>query len=334
MVLTRRRSKRTLDEKLVVKDLRSILVLVLVCASVVGCSGTQADQKVGKRECSSPELELDQTRMTYISESIQRLFQWSAYWTYNDEESKSLYNAKIGRKIPLDVYSLARGVIVYLPSLGTSVVMFEKSPDGNLSNPNFLVGGIVKEGLSKVEFEGDKLMAIAKAIGDWNEFLVITGKETQREIRQFPVILSDLDKQRYIANNRDTLKYCQIGSELNLLPLAPPTYDPMDERKQILLGELVRASQRLVQRMFAKGEMLTITLPNFNVNDERVWILIEDEKGEGCTMSMGIDTMNRDAPVNYESMVELRSNPKYGIKIGAEEKIKKAAAKVLSYKVL
>jgi len=308
-------------------------VLALVCAGAFGCRGTQPDQIAGTRECSSPDLELDETRINYVRKSLQRFFQWSAYWTYNDEESKSLYNAKIDRQIPLEVYSVARGVIVYLPSFGASVVLFEKSPDGNLSNPRFLIGGGVKEGLLKVEFEGDKLMAMAKAVGDWNEFLLMIGKEPRKDTSQFPFTLSDSAMQRYIANNRDTLKYCQFKSEMNLLPLTALTYDPMDERKQFLLGELVKASQHLAQTMFVKSEALTITLPDFNANGEDVWILIEDKKGEGYTMSMGIDPMNRDAPVSYSNTVELRSNPRYGIRIGAEEKIKKAAIKVLNYRV-
>ncbi|MFY9555887.1 MAG: hypothetical protein WAV47_14350, partial [Blastocatellia bacterium] len=88
--------------------------------------------------------------MDHIKESIQRLFQWKAYWTYNDNESKSLYSEKTKQRAPFEVFSLKRGVIVSIANLGNSVVEFRKSADGNLSNPTFLTGGVIRDGLAKV----------------------------------------------------------------------------------------------------------------------------------------------------------------------------------------
>lgn len=326
MVLRKRYSSRSIFRNRAITVSLNVLLVALIGVSQGGCGDTHAGQAAKRPACESQELAVDEKRMNYIKDSLQRLFQWEAYWTFNDDESKSSYNAKAGQPVSINVFNFKRGVVVFIPGLEYSVVKFRKYDDGNLSNPQLVSNG------ARLSSEGDELMAVAKALGD-SEFLLITGQETYREPRRSPKPIPYPNMKSYIERNRDAIEYCQAQSAIDPLPLTAPAYDSMDERKQALLGNIVKESTELARTMFAKGDTVTIRVPNFNLNDDRIWVLMEVGKGEAYTVCLKIDVMNTDAPVAYMNTVEIRNNPKYGIRIGADEKIKHASVKVLRYEV-
>jgi hypothetical protein len=327
MVLRRLCSSRRIIYNREMTGLLNILLVVLACVSLGGCRDTQADHVADESACQGAGLKVDDRQMSHIKDSLQKLFQWEAYWTYNDDESKSSYKEKIGRPLSIEVFSLRRGVIVFISGLENSVVKFRKTADGDLSNPQFVRGG------AGVDFDGDKLTAIANALGDWREFLFLAGAETAKGLDQPPLLIPASNMKSYIEHNRDTIKYCQTSSDIALLPLKTLTYDPMDDRKQALLDHIVAESTDLAQTMFTKGHTVVISVPNFNLNDDRIWVLLEESKVEAYTISLKLDAMNTETPVKYMNTVEIKSAPKYGIRIGADEKIRRAPIKVLRYKV-
>lgn len=138
----------------------------------------------------------------------------------------------------------------------------------------------------------------------------------------------------YIEHNREQVGYCQIQSEITLLPLTVPAYDSMGVEKRALLESIVRECIELAQTMFGKnkGDIVTISVPDFNLDDDRIWILLE-ERGEAYTMSLKMDVMNKDLPVRYQNTVEIRSNPRYGLRIGADKKIERIAIERLRYRI-
>lgn len=299
-----------------------ILVVALASVSIVGCRATQADRPAEK--CQVQELQLDENQIEHIKDSIQKRFQWDAYWTYNDNSSQSAYSERTLERVSLVLFSLKRGVVVVIPTLEKFIV-FRKSPEGAISSPYFVPGGgPAFDG----DFDGYKAAAMAKDLGDNSrELLLELGKAFPQIIHEEQVMKDRME------HSPDSPKYCQTKSDMRLLPLTVPTYDPMDERKEALLGAIVEASIKHAQTMFTKGETITITLPNFNVSDERIWILLEDGKAEAYTVHLNITVMNTEVSASYGGTVEIRSNPKYGIRIGAEEKIKRDAIKILKYKV-
>lgn len=304
-----------------------IVLVALVCLPGVGCRPTQAGDIAEKPRCQQKEVELDEKQLSYIKDSVQRLFRWDAYWTYTDQVNRASYNERINQTFSMLVFSLSHGVVVFVPRLENAVIAFGKLANGNISNPRFVRRGPAFDGTA----EGDKLIAIAKALGNWREFILFTGEEIETEQHRIPLLIPEDDMKKYIERNRDSIKYCQIESEINLLPLEPLTYDPMDEKKQALLEAIVKASIGLAKTMCNRGTSVTITIPNFNVNDGGIWILLEERHGEAYTLGMNLDITNTDAPVTYIGTVEIRSSPKYGKPIGADEKIRKAAIKVLEY---
>lgn len=307
----------------------NILLVALACLPVIACSPTKADQMAGMPDCDHSQLEIDEKQMSYVKDSVQKFFQWEAYWTYTDQDSRAFYNEKINQSIPIQVFSLSHGLIVFVPGLENSVIAFSRSANGIISNPRFVRGGPSFNG----SFEGDKLLAMAKALGSWREFISFTGKATEKEPPGIPLLIPEDDMKRYIDRNRGSIKYCQRDSNIKLLALNPVTYDPMDEKKQSLLEAIVKASIGLAKTMFGKGVSVTIIIPDFNINDGGIWIQLEERHGEAYTMGMNMDLTNTDAPVTYAGTVEIKSNPRYGIRLGADEKIKENAVKTLRYKI-
>lgn len=162
MVLTTQNISRKTVYTCPIVRLLAILVLVPASSSVVGCQYSRADKIAQNLECMDEELKVDQKQMDYIRASLSKLFQWEAYWPGLDEERQLAY--KSGQKVSIVVFSLKRGVIVVVPSLENSVIKFAKSRQGQISNPQFFASG------KTVSFEGDKLIAVAKSLGDWREF--------------------------------------------------------------------------------------------------------------------------------------------------------------------
>ncbi|MEK6406897.1 MAG: hypothetical protein AABN34_08035 [Acidobacteriota bacterium] len=307
----------------------NFLLVALACLPAGACRPTQAGDIAGEPECRRRELEIDEKQMSNIKDSIRRFFQWEAYWTYTDQQRRAFYDEKSNKRFSILVFSLSHGLIVFVPDMENSVLTFRKSPDGNISGPRS-----VKSGPSFTrDFEGDNLLVIAKALGNWREFILLTGREIEKEPYGIPLLIPEEEMRRYIDRNRDSMKYCQVQSEINLLPRTPVTYDPMDKKKEALLEAIGEASIDLARMMFIKGVGVTITIPNFNINDGGIWVLIENSHREAYTMGMSIDVTKTDTPVTYVGTVEIRRNPKYGIRIGADEKIRQAAIKTLSYKI-
>src|SRR5207247_6592073 len=138
-----------------------------------GCRGTQANN-IGKESvCNSRELNVTEENLDYIKDSLQKLFQWEAHWTYNDLDSKAWYRKNIGSSIPISIFSLRRGVIVSVPEFDGSAVKFRKDTGGTLSNPVFI--------RSRTNFDQNKLKSIAKVLGNWREFLLFSEIETDEE---------------------------------------------------------------------------------------------------------------------------------------------------------
>jgi hypothetical protein len=295
---------------------------VLTVVLVVGCSGTQASRGTNLPNCR-PELSLDEKQKNYIEDSIAKLFQWDSYWTGDDEDSRSSYNQKVGEKANIIVINLKQGIVVFVPSCGNAAIKFRKSMNGDISNPQYLRGG--------VDRGGDSLIGIAKVLGDWQEFLKFTGRDADIESYPFPRGASDQEMKMYIEQNRPSIGYCEIHGEITYLP-QKPTYDSMDERKEAILKLITDECIKLAQVMFNKGDTVTISIPNFNLNDDRIWVLLEDQ-AEAYTMSLKMDLADKDYPITFQNTVEIRSEPKYGIRIGADEKIRQAAIKTLEYKV-
>ena len=296
------------------------------CLCAVGCRGSQADN-IGKESvCNNRELSVTDQNLNDIKDSVQKLFQWEAYWTYNDLDSNAWYLKNIGPSISISIFSLRRGVIVFVPGFDSSVVKFRKDIEGTLSNPVFI--------RSRATFEQDTLKAIAKVLGNWEEFLFFAGIETSKGSYRIPILVSDGEMTRYLDKNRDKINYCETQSEINLLPPGPITYEPMDEKKQALLEEIVKESARVAKSMFTESRKVTITVPNFNYNDSQIWVLLEVPNRESYTVSMNLDVTNPKTSVSYMTTVEIKGSPKYRTPIAADEKIRKAAIKCIELRAL
>jgi len=289
----------------------------------------KAQDSTKEQECSRKDLKLDEQQMNYLKESVQKLLQWEAYWQYDDPDDRDTYNQKTNLKVAMITFSMSRGVIVLIPTLDNSVVTFKKLMDGTISSPRSVRSGPGFAG----SFEGDTLIAIAKALGNWREFISFSGRAIGEDLNSVPPIIRDSDMKSYIDANRESIRYCKMHSEITVLPLEPMAYDPLDETKQVLLRAIIDESTRIANVMFPKGANVRITVPNFNVNDAGIWVLLEKTGGEAYIIGLSLDVINQHSPVSFVGTVETRSNPKYGIPLRADSKIKREAIKFLQYRV-
>jgi hypothetical protein len=300
----------------------TVCMLACICA---GCRGSYAKSQVlDANTTEDSELALTKGQIVFIEDNASKVLAREAYWTWADGYTDKGYVENAGKRVSVKVISLKRTVIVFIPKLGHTGIMYVRTHDGHLDHPR---------------------------LADW---MVATGKQGVAEL----IRESSYDSDRYLFRFHDKNelnstqgqgewqlelenlkeKYQVIDAEIVLLPVGRPAYEPMTEDKQLLLDKIIEEASKQAETMFDKGEVVTITAPNFNVGDPRIWVLIERNKERaddtsGVVIDMQLNSNPKDDPVEFTSFVihDIKAE-RYGVKTDTVDKIKLNSLKILKYK--
>lgn len=332
------------------------MLIYLACG---GCHYTQAKLQAVESKPLSAELALTKEQIAFIENNVPKVLAWEIYWTWADAEEDQFYVEHVGKKVPFKYIGLKGAVIVFNPQELHLSVMYVRMPDGRLSYP-----GIASLGEGQETIEG--LLKFARSSLGWSQFIQLlqssAGEELNRKLtpeqRQMYLNLFPRSKIEAWVNEQMALRqpprppvrpanpptkedeplpkleYWVGDAEITLPPPGPPPYEPVSEDKQLLLERILQETIKYTEMMFKKGELATITVPNFNVGDPRIWVLMEHEQGGGAIIDIQLNTNPKDEPVSFAGVVtyDIRVD-RYGIKDDSEEKIRRQALKILKHRI-
>ncbi len=297
------------------KSLCWIAVLSLGCSFFTNCkSTTSKHQSTNKPQTSSKfdeTLTLTKDQIEFIQNHVSQLLAWEGYWTVDKPDKDVAYEITIGKKIPIALLSLDGYVIVHLQLFERYYeIKYDKYGDGYLSSPEISRPVNPLPTSQSTEHHRDGLEAFFENASRSN--LEPFVKET----------LKNLTGQRS--------SYWIGSGEIELLPIAPMKFSPMTPEKRMMLDRISKESYRQASKMLDKNERLKITIPNFNLGDSGIWVLIEHGKREGFVMALSLPMSLQREPVAVSGFVNFDiNNPRYGIKTYEVEKIKANAIKVI-----
>lgn len=316
--------------------------LILVC---IGCNWAHASRErdANKRGAKSDILRLSNDQITFIETHVTNLIASEIYWSSGDDDP--FYEAHAGRKVVAKYISFERAVIILVDELKIASVSYIKMPDGRLDYPGSVD---FTSGSDNVE---DLIRAGKLRPGNWDRFVMMLDYYPELKLareqkegydNQFPSPLKRSLAQHEIGqeNKKQSIlvpspnPHWITNAEITLPELGSPSYKPMTDTKEFLLARVLREAQRQADVMFEKQERATVTVPDFNVGDAKIWVLIEHEKGGGVIVSIDLTTNPKEHPVFFSGVVtyDIRAN-RYGLGFEAQtaKKIKDNQLKTVGY---
>jgi len=302
-----------------------LLVPLALCMSVYGCGGTRASRsgtEINQRTQAS-SLTLTSDQIAFIEKNVPKAIAWQMYWTQPDASKDPSYAARAGKSVSAKYVNLECAVMIWIDDLRYSSVVYVKMPDGQLDYPGFL-------GYTDGNADLDDLLKSGNLSStSWHLFLL--------KLDYFAgpgLSLAPEQKEKYRQQFKSISSYSLTDGEVTLPPLGPPTYEASSETKERLLERITTEAVEQCNKMYREGETVTITIPNFNVGDPRIWVLMEPQRGRGVIIDIQLCTNPKDEPVIFGSVVNWDIKvDRYGVKDDTIEKIRDQLLKVWKHRV-
>jgi len=280
-----------------------VLTYSLLLLIYSGCDRAQAsrEKNAAKARAELHNLELTRDQIAFIEKNVANLIAARTYWTSRYADVAPSYVANAGRKVPAKYISFECAVIVWVDELRNESVGYVKMPDGRLDYPASV------DWTSGAEDIEDLIKAGKMRPGNWDRFVMMLDYEP--ELR-----LAREQKDKYSTQFISRKEHWVTDAEITLPPLGPPRYDPMNETKGLLLDRILKASAHQADLMFEKQESVSITVPDFNVGESFVWVLIRTKNGGGVIVSIDLTTDPKEHPVLFSGVVtyDISAN-RYGL---------------------
>lgn len=308
-------------------SISGVVAYSLLLLMYSACDGAQASRQKddAKRLQKLPGLKLTDDQIAFIQKNVSNVISARTYWTWPDADKDLFYKANAGKFVPVKYISFEHAVIVWINQLRDLSVGYIKFPDGRLDYP-----ASVDYWTSGPEDIEDLIKAGKMRPGNWNRFIMMLDMlDYEYELRS-----AREQKDNYRTQFTSPKSHQVMDANIILPPLAPLTYDPMTETKQLLLQRILKESAHQADMMFEKQETVSITVPDFNVGESFVWVLIENKEGGGAIVSIDLTTDPKEHPVFFSGVVtyDIKAN-KYGL--GEEARttkmIKEHTLKTISY---
>jgi len=304
--------------------LLSASTCTLIILFYLGCRGMSAEYQTVGPNSKQDELVLTKEQIDFIEENVPRLLQWQEFWTTGDPETSSVYTENIGKRLPARFISLKGAVIILMPKLDNEAIIYVKMPDGRLDYPGF--GGWVG---MREDKDFDEFIRTPPSSTNWSLFRSLIQTSEGKELN-----LTQEQREMYLNLFNSSTRCWMTEGKIILPGPGLPKYDPINEGKKHLLERITGKAIEEAEKTFDKDDWVTITIPNFNVGDPFVLVLIEQKKGGGIIVRFQLNTNPKDEPIifagvdNWDTSVN-----RYGIKDDTPEKIKRVSLKTLEYTV-
>ncbi len=310
------------------------------------CERAQArrDRNLAEGDRRPPAiLKLTDEQIAFIEKNAPKGIAWQAYWTWDHPELNPFYVANAGKKVPAKYISFEHALIVWINEIRIVSVAYVKMPDGSLDYP-----ASVTSAAGDVD---DLLKAGSLRPSNWDAFLMmldyypelrLVRQEKDGYETQFPSPLkralarheAGQQKNEYDTQLTSPNPHWVTDAEITLPELGPPSYEPMSETKELLLARILKESQHQADTMFEKHQNAIITVPDFNIGEPGIQVLIQDEKGGGVIVAIQLTTKPREHPVFFGGVVtyDITAN-RYGLgeEAQAARMIREHALKKIAY---
>lgn len=289
---------------------------ILILSMLPGC---QTRQHTSEPVSQSPKLVLSTEQLDYIKDTTPKFIAWQAYWLSDNTRS-------VGKKVPIKIINLEKRVIIFFPTLQPTGVTYLKLDNGKLG---------VAESVDCMYLSGEKGTAeIVKSPASSN-----SDRPLIRFFKESIYNPEDKDGEWRLNLQKLDELYSVLDQEIMLFPKGPPPYDSMNAYKQRLLEQVVKVAINQAEIMFNKGEIMTIVVPNFNIGDSRIWVLVERQKKprddiRGLVLDLDLSADPIGEQVTFAGFaIHDIDNERYGIKTHTVEKIKRNSIKSVEYTI-
>lgn len=239
------------------------------------------------------EYALNNQQIDFIRDSVPKLLVWEAFWFGSSYASggsgvdRKIYQENVGKPFPVKLISLEGAVVILIPLLHTAVTYVEM-PGGRLDFPSITAWGDILE----IRDDDTGIRNTLKASLGWSIFLrcLERGQIVGLTAQQTATYVGLLSKQ---------MTYSEINSTIVLLRLVPPVYDPMNDTKRLLLERIQETAIEQAETMFEMGDDVIISVPDFNVGDPLISILMESKQNSAMLVDLQLNTNPKDEPVSF-----------------------------------
>jgi len=277
-----------------------------------------------KSDIDNAEMALSKEQIAFIEKNVPQILLWERFWTVPLDSQDPVYDENIGRTVPVKLISLKGAVIVFIPWLRHTAITYVKLPGGQLDYSGF--SGWPE--MSQKDIVDGPIKTLPASSG-WSTFLSLIKSSEGTDLN-----LTKEQKEIYLDLEKSAMQYSQLDAQIRLLPSASPAYAPDDDDKQILLERIIEEALEYSEKLFEGGKMVNITVPNFNVGDSRIWVLIEDGDKNGVIVNIQMTTNPRRNPVAFSGIVlyDIKVE-RYGVETGTVRKIRQQAVKVVRHTI-
>ena len=295
-----------------IRHLAKVWVVTSLCVTAIGCTPSRATSQASPTSIINPELALTEQQIKYIKSNAPKLLARRGF----TEEIRQPYSENLGTPVPVILVATRGAVAVFIPKLRHIAVSYIRMPDGRLDYPAI---NSWPEMFGKDDVEGD-----IKHFPDAGPFQILISSTDGDELG-----LTERQKEAYYELEFITprrvkrpIRYWKAREEITLLSENPP-YEPISEDKAILLKRITDCVEENASPLFDDGMRLTITVPNFDIGDTGVAVLIEPTIGESCVLNIRLTSNPKRQPVMYTGVSICAA--RYGIEDDRPQWIKRNA---------
>lgn len=247
------------------------------------------------------------------------------YWTWAGDYVDKRYVENAGKMIAVKVITLTETVIVFIPQLSDSAIMYVR------------IGRRLEDPISAdwMMVRGEPAVMRGSSSGDC---YVIHSSDKVDFAREKPNSTQG-QREWHIDLENPGKQYRVVDRQIVLLPLGALPYGPMSEDKKLLLEGIVQEVEKQADIMFDKGETVTIAVPDFNLGDPRIWVLVErikEKSGDigGFVIDIQLNSNPKDHPAKFTSFV-IHDTKELGFASQADviKKIRLHSIKTINHKI-
>jgi len=244
----------------------------------------------------SAEFALTAVQDAFLKDNLPKLLRWYQLWTRADPFDDQTYLNHVGKVLQAQVYGLSDHVVVFIPALHRAFV-YERVPDGALTHP----GEVSWTGMDQAQ-------------------------DLSQLLREPP-----MGRARPLGNFKGAIKYWRGNSPLMLLSSLPPAYETMNPSKDGLLDRIANEARTAARKFYDKGEEISITIPNFDLGEPQIWVMMKGQKDSGMVISIQL-SVNPSGEPAFMNVVDYDiSVARNGIKTDCADKIRENSLKTIRY---